>query len=123
MNTHMHTISLFSNTRQLAVLLLLLFSAFWLAGCSEQGKEQQALAAGNSKEMTVPVEGMSCNSCVANVKSNLKPMEGIQQVSVSLEKRNATITYDPDKISPEQVQKAINELGYKAGEPVENENK
>ena len=119
----MHPISLFSNTRQRPLLMLLLFSAFWLAGCSEQHKEPQALAAENSKEMTLPVEGMSCNSCVAHVKSKLKPMEGIQQVSVSLEKRNATITYDPDKVSPEQVQEVINELGYKAGEPVMNENK
>lgn len=123
MNTQKHTIRLSKSYRQLAVLLLLLFTAFGVAACSEQEKEQQAHTAENTKEMTLPVEGMSCNSCVAHVKSSLKPMEGVQQVAVSLEKRNATISYDPDKVSPEQVQEAINKLGYKAGEPITNTNK
>ena len=104
--------------------LAFLFAALLtVGGCTEQEKEQQELAAGQAREMTVPVEGMSCGSCVANVKQNLKPMEGVQQVSVSLEERTATLTYDPEKVTPAQVQQAINALGYKAGEPVVKENK
>jgi copper ion binding protein len=107
----------------LVVFCTFLIASFLTVGCSEQEKGQQALAAGNAKEMTIPVEGMSCNSCVASVKRTLRPMEGVQQVAVSLEDRKATIAYDPEKVTPEQVRKAINDLGYKAGEPVANENK
>jgi copper chaperone CopZ len=103
--------------------LVFLTASFLAVGCSQQESEQQELAAGNTKEMTLPVEGMSCNSCVASVKSTLKPMEGVEKVAVSLVDRNATITYNPEKITPAQIQKAINELGYKAGEPVVAENK
>ena len=103
--------------------LVFLAASFLAVGCSQQEAGQQELAAGNTTEMTIPVEGMSCNSCVANVKSTLKPMEGVEKVAVSLAERNATISYDPRKVTPEQVQKAINDLGYKAGEPVTNENK
>ena len=91
-----------------------LLLVFLLFACSEQERS----AAENVKEITIPVEGMSCNSCVANVKSSLKPMEGIHGVTVSLEQRNATIAYEPEKVTPEQVQQAINNLGYRAGEPI-----
>lgn len=107
----------------LVFFLVFLAASFLAVGCSKQEAGQQELAAGNTKEVTIPVEGMSCNSCVASVKSSLKPMEGVEKVAVSLVDRNATISYDPEKITPEQVQKAINDLGYKAGEPVTSENR
>ena len=103
--------------------LVFLAASFLVTACSQQEEGQNEAAAANTTEMTIPVEGMSCNSCVASVKSTLKPMEGVEKVAVSLADRNTTITYDPQKITPEQVQKAINDMGYKAGEPVTKENK
>ena len=100
----------------LTVFISFLLAVFLITGCAEQEKEQTS--AENTKEMTIPVEGMSCNSCVANIKRTLKPVEGIEKVSVSLEHRNATIGYDPEQVTAEQVQQAINDLGYKAGEPI-----
>lgn len=123
MDKKKHPVSSASLHRSLVAFLAFLLTSFLAVGCSEQEKGQQAVAAGNAREMTIPVEGMSCNSCVASVKSTLKPMEGVERVAVSLADREATITYDPEKVTPEQVRKAINDLGYKAGEPVTNENK
>ena len=102
--------------------LVFLAISFLAVSCSEQEAGKQELTAENTKEMTIPVEGMSCNSCVASVKSTLKPMEGVEKVAVSLVDRNATIIYNPEKVTPEQVRKAINDIGYKAGEPVRNKN-
>ena len=103
--------------------LWFLLASFLAVECSRPESEQQELTVENAKEMTIAVEGMSCNSCVASVKSTLKPMEGVEKVTVSLVDRSATITYNPEKVTPAQVQKAINDIGYKAGEPVTNENK
>ena len=118
MDKHYNPRKLVRRSAKLTVFYIFLLLAFLATGCAEQEKEQEKTVAENSREMTIPVEGMSCNSCVANVKSTLKPMEGIQGVTVSLEHRNATIAYEPEKVSPEQVQQAINNLGYRAGEPV-----
>ena len=107
----------------LIFFLLFLAASFLTIRCSEKEGGQQEVTAEKTKEMTIPVEGMSCNSCVASVKSTLKPMEGVEKVAVSLVDRNATIIYDPEKVTPEQVRKAINDIGYKAGEPVTTENK
>ena len=64
---------------------------------------------------TLPIEGMSCGSCVSNVKQTLKGLDGISTVAVSLEQRTATVAYDPKKVKPEQIQAAVNAKGYKAG--------
>tara|TARA_R110002094_G_scaffold119921_1_gene114955 strand:- start:69 stop:464 length:396 start_codon:yes stop_codon:yes gene_type:complete len=69
--------------------------------------------------VVVPIEGMSCSACVARVKSTLKKIDGVGDVHVSLEHREAEIRYDPVKVSPETLAQAIKELGYTAGLPRE----
>lgn len=67
------------------------------------------------KTVSIPVEGMSCVSCAARVKRTLKAIDGVQRVEVSLEHREATVQFSPAKVTPERLEAAINELGYKAG--------
>lgn len=83
----------------------------------QENEEQEFVSQGLSKT-TIPIEGMTCNACVASVKKKLKSMDGLREVEVSLEHRNVTLTYNPTEVTPAQVQQAINEVGYKAGEPV-----
>jgi len=81
------------------------------------GKEQpRALVSDSQATMvTVPIQGMSCASCVAQVKKKLKSMDGVTEVEVSLEHRNARVRYLDGKVLPEHLVTAINDLGYKAG--------
>lgn len=65
--------------------------------------------------VSIPVEGMSCVSCAARVKRTLKGIEGVQQVEVSLERREAVVRFSLEKVSPQRLESAINGLGYKAG--------
>lgn len=83
-----------------------------------QEKIEPNFSAQNLTKTTIPVEGMTCNACVASIKKKLNSMEDLEEVEVSLEHRNATVFYEEGKITPQQVRNAINELGYKAGEPV-----
>lgn len=76
-----------------------------------------AVQPGAGVSVLIPVEGMSCSACVARVKRTLKGIEGVSDVKVSLEKREAEIRYQPEKTSPAKLGKAIDELGYKAGVP------
>lgn len=61
---------------------------------------------------TLPVIGMACSACSANVERALRELDGVSEASVSLLSRTATITYDPELISLEQMKEAINALGY-----------
>ena len=75
----------------------------------------QTSSAPQVKTVSIPVEGMSCVSCAARVKRTLKGIDGVQHVEVSLEHREARVRFSPEKVTPERLEAAINELGYKAG--------
>lgn len=72
-----------------------------------------------AKTVTIPIEGMTCASCVARVKKTLKSIDGVVEIEVSLEHRDAQVRYLEAKVSPERLAAAINELGYRAKAPTE----
>lgn len=100
------------------LILSLMFISPAFAGCQENpsGNESSQMA-NDEKKVIIPIEGMSCMSCVATIKKALSGMDGIKEVNVSLKDKNATVKFDPKKVTPEQLQEAINKLGYKAGKP------
>ena len=61
---------------------------------------------------TIPVVGMACSACSANVEKKLNSLAGISSASVSLPGRSALINYDPTTISLEKMKQAVNDIGY-----------
>ena len=61
---------------------------------------------------TIPVVGMACSACSANVEKKLNSLTGISSASVSLPGRSALIDYDPTTISLEKMKQAVNDIGY-----------
>ena len=60
----------------------------------------------------IPVIGMACSVCSANVEKKLQSLEGINSASVSLASRTALVDYDPDIISLEDMKREISNAGY-----------
>lgn len=60
------------------------------------------------------VQGMTCSACGITLKAAVKKIKGITNVSASVEKKNAIIQYDPVQTNTNIIQKAIDEIGYKA---------
>ena len=65
----------------------------------------------------IPVEGMSCSACVANLKRALKATPGVREAHVSQEKKEAEVRFDGRQMSPDKLAKVVDEAGYKAGTP------
>ena len=63
-------------------------------------------------KQTIPVIGMACSACSANVERRLNELEGVNTASVSLPGRSALIDYAPHVISLEKMKAEINALGY-----------
>ena len=61
---------------------------------------------------TIPVIGMACSVCSANVEKKLQLLEGINSASVSLASRTALVDYNPDIISLEDMKREISNAGY-----------
>lgn len=63
-------------------------------------------------KQTIPVIGMACASCSANIERKLNELDGINEASVSLPGRSALVDYNPEKISLEKMKSEINGIGY-----------
>lgn len=60
----------------------------------------------------VPVVGMACAACAANIERRLRQLDGVRDASVSLPLRMAQIEYDDDAISLAEINREINEIGF-----------
>jgi Cu+-exporting ATPase len=63
--------------------------------------------------LTLPVEGMTCASCVLRVEKALKKVEGVQAANVNLATENVTLTFDGTKANLAGLSSAVEDAGYK----------
>ncbi|MHB0914674.1 MAG: heavy metal translocating P-type ATPase [Thermoleophilia bacterium] len=65
------------------------------------------------KEVTIPIDGISCASCVATNEKALQAVPGVESASVNIATEKATVAYDADTATPAELVAAIMKVGYK----------
>lgn len=60
----------------------------------------------------LPVMGMMCAGCSANVERKLKAIAGIKTVAVSLPGRTVMVEYDEKQVTPADMKQVIDSAGY-----------
>ncbi len=63
-------------------------------------------------QLTLPISGMSCASCVSHVEGALKELPGTSNVVVNLATNKATLSYDPQRVKLDDMRRAIDDVGY-----------
>lgn len=61
---------------------------------------------------TFPIKGMHCASCVSVTERALKKVSGVTSAVVNLTTEKATVTYDKENCTPEQLADSIAATGY-----------
>lgn len=103
---HNEEISFFSKILIGVFSILLILSIFRKI----RNKFKKPELGGEMANKTFLIEGMTCNHCVANVKDSLIKIDGVQNVRINLEKKNAVVDGD---YNSDEVKAAIIEAGYK----------
>lgn len=62
---------------------------------------------------SLPIDGMTCASCVARVERELNRIEGVS-ASVNLLTEQASVDYDPATVTPAELVGAVESAGYRA---------
>lgn len=65
-------------------------------------------------EARLTVEGMKCDGCAQTVRESLMALPAVAEASVSLERKEAVISYDPSSLELAELIKAVEAKGYKA---------
>ncbi|WP_071393229.1 heavy metal translocating P-type ATPase [Bacillus tuaregi] len=63
-------------------------------------------------ESQFQITGMTCAACSTRVEKGLNKMEGVQAANVNLALETATVKYDAAVMSPLEIQKKVQDLGY-----------
>ena len=71
----------------------------------------------SNKQITLPVEGMTCASCVSHVEKALEKVEFVSEVNVNLATERASVVYDDAQVEIADLVEAVGETGYEI--PVE----
>jgi len=95
------------NTIILVALLLL------AVACKQNKPANQAQTEARPVVVELSITGMSCMGCVETVRSSIAQLEGIDTVSVSLDKANALVTFKPLVTDTMSIRKAVELNGYK----------
>jgi len=61
---------------------------------------------------TLPVQGMTCASCVKRIEDSLGAMDGVIDVSVNLATERVTVKYSPTEVTLPEIKKTIIDAGY-----------
>ena len=65
-----------------------------------------------TRQVTLPVTGMTCANCVATIERNLRKLEGVQAAAVNLASERASVEYDPMRVDQQAIIQRIQRAGY-----------
>ncbi|MBA3258964.1 MAG: copper-translocating P-type ATPase [Gemmatimonadales bacterium] len=82
-----------------------------------QTQGSAATEAGSSRQIVLPVTGMTCAACQARVQRALSATPGVRDASVNVMLSNATVEFDPAATTPAQLVEAVRATGYGAELP------
>jgi periplasmic mercuric ion binding protein len=70
--------------------------------------------AGEPRRVMLDIPGMNCPVCPISVRKALERLPGVVTAKADLSSKSAEVTFDPDRISPERLAKAVSDAGYPA---------
>jgi P-type Cu+ transporter len=79
--------------------------------------EPSAPVAAGTRDVSLPIEGMTCASCVVRIEKALSRVPGVESASVNLATEQARVVFDPAVADLEQLGAAVEKAGYKLGAP------
>jgi len=65
------------------------------------------------EKITLPIQGMTCASCVARVEKALNSVKGVVKATVNLATEKATVEYSPEIVSVRELKRTVTDSGYK----------
>lgn len=57
--------------------------------------------------VTLDIEGMTCGACEIAVTQVLKRVDGVKSVRASFDRKNAVVSYDPTRVTPEALARSV----------------
>lgn len=104
----------------LSISLALIGGISWFFFGKKSMQENTENLSGELETIQLNISGMHCAGCAAGIEATLKMMNGVKEASVNFATSKGFFTFDPTKITKQQIVDKIKELGYDASFDLEN---
>lgn len=74
----------------------------------------------NIQELSLRIDGLHCASCVATIENSVNKLDGVDNCSVNLAMNSARISFDPDRLTQDNILGKIRGLGFVPSEAVDD---
>ncbi|MGD9363630.1 MAG: heavy metal translocating P-type ATPase, partial [Desulfobacterales bacterium] len=64
------------------------------------------------QKLTLPITGMTCANCAANIERGVKKLDGVADASVNFAAENAAVVFDPQQLQLRDVVEKIHNAGF-----------
>jgi len=82
------------------------------AATPSTGQRPTAQTPAGLESVSLPVTGMTCSACAANIDRALRKLPGVAQTGVNYATNRATLTFDPSVLAVPVIVEAIRDVGY-----------
>ncbi|GMQ86541.1 MAG: heavy metal translocating P-type ATPase [Acidimicrobiia bacterium] len=82
-----------------------------------QPTEESTPEPANQAVFRMKIGGMSCSFCTSTIIKAYSRIDGVYEMGVSLAHEEGLVKYDPDKVSPERLQRTLEQMGYTYRDP------
>ncbi|MEO5952485.1 MAG: heavy metal translocating P-type ATPase, partial [Chloroflexia bacterium] len=65
-----------------------------------------------TEEVMLPIDGMTCASCVRRVEKSLAKLPGVEVANVNLATEQATVRFNPAMVGRDEFRRAVEKAGY-----------
>jgi len=96
-----------------AIVAILLLG--FISTCTKQ-REQS----GNVESVAINTPGVLCGSCAKNIEKALARLDGIEKVSVDIDKKIVQVRFVPERTSLQEIESSIASVGYDANNTKRN---
>jgi Cu+-exporting ATPase len=87
------------------------------SGIDPAGKTKKCeLIMEETKQIILPITGMTCANCVATIERNLKKLDGVAGAAVNLSSERATVEFNPSKLGLDEIIGRVRKAGYDVAE-------
>jgi periplasmic mercuric ion binding protein len=95
-------------------LITIVSAMILMVGIQMNGIANQSHTNSEPQTVILKITGMTCGGCAMNVSNTLEKVDGVIDQTVEFPGDVATIKYDADKTSIEEIIASIEEIGFKA---------
>ncbi|MFZ0727567.1 MAG: heavy metal-associated domain-containing protein, partial [Desulfobacterales bacterium] len=69
----------------------------------------------SERKANLPITGMTCANCAANIERGLRKLDGVTAVNVNFASEKAAVDFDPQKLAVGNLIQKIEKMGYGIG--------